>query len=392
MAYAPPSIGSQGLTIPAYSDILNNLLTQYQAIYGQSVYLGVDSADYQWISVVTRMIADLMQGVQLAYNARSPVTAVGSDLDSIVKLSGIARKAASSSTAVLTLSGTPNAVIANGVAKDVNGLLWDLPALVTLGAGGTVMATATCETSGNVTAQIGQISLIATPAAGWTGVTNAAAAVAGLPVETDSQLRARQAISVALPSHTLLAGTQAAIAATTGVTRYNILENPTGSTDSFGNPAHSITCVVEGGTNAAVAQAIYNNRGIGCLTNGTTAVTVTDAFTGTTMSISFDRPTYVPIYVSLSVHGLTGYTSATTTAIQTAIVNYLNSLQIGQSVVLSELYGAALSVRPNPDQPMFSIRALTLGTAASPTGTADLALTFGQVAQGVTANVVLTLV
>ena len=230
------------------------------------------------------------------------------------------------------------------------------------------------------------------PAAGWTGVSNAASAVVGQPVESDAQLRARQAISVALPSHTLLAGTQAAIAALAGVTRYNILENPTNSTDSYGNPAHSVTCIVEGGVNASVAQAIYNNRGIGCFTNGTTSVTVTDSFTGATMAIAFSRPTYVPLYVSLSVHALAGFTTATQTAIQAALVSYLNSLQIGQTVVLSELYGAALSVRPNPDAPMFSIRSLTLGTSASPTGTADVAINFNQVAQGLSGNVVLTLV
>ena len=392
MAYAAPTLGPTGLTIPSYADIQSDLLAQFQSIYGQSVYLGVDSADYQWISIVALRISDAMQTLQLVYNARSPQTAVGSDLDGIVKVNGIARKTASYSTAALTLSGTPGAVITSGVAKDVNGYLWSLPASCAIGAGGTGVFTATCQTSGSINAGPGQISLIATPSAGWISVTNAASAVPGQPVETDAQLRARQSLSVALPSITMLAGTQAAIAATPNVTRYNILENPTGATDTYGNPPHSITCVVEGGSDAAVAQAIYNNRGIGCYTNGTTTVTVTDAFTGNTMPISFDRPAYVPVFVSLSVHALTGFTTATQTAIQAAVVNYLNSLQIGELVVLSELYGAALTVRPNPDQPMFSIRSLTLGTAASPTGTADLTLSFNQVAQGLTANVIITLV
>jgi uncharacterized phage protein gp47/JayE len=190
----------------------------------------------------------------------------------------------------------------------------------------------------------------------------------------------------------MLAGTIAAIAETPGVTRYNVLENATGTTDGFGNPGHSITCIVEGGADADVATAIFNNRGIGCFTNGTTSVTVTDAFTGVSLDIGFSRPTYVPVYVSLNVHALAGYTSATTTAIQNAIAAYLNTLQIGESVVLSELYGAALTVRPNPDQPMFSIRALTLGTSASPTGTSDLTTAFNAVAQGVAANVVVSMV
>jgi len=78
------------------------------------------------------------------------------------------------------------------------------------------------------------------------------------------------------------------------------------------------------------------------------------------------------------------------TAIQTDIVTYLNSLQIGENVVLSELYGAALNARSNPDQPTFSIRALTSGIAPGPSGTADLVMLFNQVAQGATANIVVT--
>lgn len=390
MAYTPPSIGSAGLTIPTYADILANLLAQFQLIYGQTVYLAADSADYQWISAISLKFADVMQAVQLAYNARSPLTAVGSDLDAIVKLNGLIRKPATFSSAVITVVGTAGAVIPAGVMADVNGYYWDLPSNTTIPGGGSIAVTATCETPGIVTANPGDIAIIKTPTAGWTSGVNASAAIAGQSIESDSQLRARQSISAGLPSITPLAGTIAAIAATTGVTRYNIIENPTGTTDALGTPAHSITAVVEGGTNLAVGTAIYNRRGIGCLTNGTTSVTVTDPVSGTQMSISFIRPTYYAAYVSISVHPLTGYTSATATAIQAAVAAYLNSLQIGQSIVVSELYGAALSVRPNPQLPLFSIRALTVGASPSPSGTSDIALAYTQVAQGITAQVVIT--
>jgi len=55
---------------------------------------------------------------------------------------------------------------------------------------------------------------------------------------------------------------------------------------------------------------------------------------------------------------LAGFTSSTLAAIQAGIVNYLNSLSIGETVVYSELYGAALTARPNPDQPIFSIASI----------------------------------
>ncbi len=217
---------------------------------------------------------------------------------------------------------------------------------------------------------------------------------AGQPVETDSQLRARQAISVSLSAKTLVDSTLAGIAAVPGVTRYGTVgvENPTGSVDSYGNPAHSISMVVEGGTDLAVATAIYNNKTPGCFTNGTTSVVVTDPVTGSIMNIGFFRPTYKPIYVSLSVHPLAGYSSAVTAAIQNAVTNYLNSLQIGESLTISALYGAAVSVMPNLSLPQFSVQTLTAGVAPAPVGTVDIPVLFNEVVSGLLANVIITLV
>jgi uncharacterized phage protein gp47/JayE len=389
MAYTPPSVGPAGLFVPAYADTIADLVAKYQTNYGLNTYLAEDAADYQMMSAFTDKVADCMLAAVLAYNNNSPSSAVGAGLDRIIKNNGMVRKTASQSIATVLLTGVPNTPLNNCSVEDQSGFLWDLPALTTIGSGGTVSVQAICRTAGAVTAAAGQINQRATPTAGWVSVTNPADAVVGQPREPDSQVKARQAISVALPSQTRLDGTIAAIAQTSGVTRYNVLENPTGSTDSYGNPAHSVSAVVEGGLDAAVAQAIYANRGIGPYTNGTTVVNVTGK-NGNVMPIRFTRPTYEPVFVSLSVHPLTGYTSDTTAAIEAALVTYLNSLQIGELVVLSELYGATLTVRPNPDTPMFSIRALTLGLAATPTGTTDLAMLYYEVASGVLANIVLT--
>lgn len=392
MAYNPPAITAAGLTIAVYPDILADNLTQTQAIYGQNIYLGNDNPLYELLSVISAKQADTNFGLQLLYDSRSPQTAIGAALDSLIKLNGLVRDTAFPSTCVVTLAGAANQLITQGVIRDVNGILWDLPANTQLNNSGTASATVTCETPGPIAANDNTLIYINTPQAGWTSVTNAGPAIVGEGVETDSALRARQTLSVALPALTTAGSTEAAIAATLGVTRYNILENPTGSTDSFGNPAHSLTAVVEGGTNLAVATAIYGKHGIGCFTNGTTSQVVTDPFTGSTFTVNFDRPTYETIYVSLSVHGLVGYTSAVLPLIQAALVNYLNSLQIGEAVTLSALYAIAQTVIPNLTQPTFSIRALTLGTSASPTGTSDLTLTFNEVAQSATANIVITVV
>lgn len=394
MAYFAPYVDSSGLHIPTYSDILADLKTQMQSIFGSDIYLENDSVDGQTLAVFALKIFDTMSAIQLAYNNRSPITAIGAALDSIVKLNGLSRKVPSYSTCIVTLTGTAGKVIANGIVQDINGYKWDLPTTVTIGSGGTVDATAICETIGAITALPGDLSIIFTPTSGWTSVTNSSSAVAGQPVEADSTLRSRQAISTALPSNTELAGTTAAIAALAGVSRYAVFENPTNSTATDPNglslPAHSITCVVEGATDADVAQVIYNNRGIGCYMNGTTTVNITDPLYGNVTAVKFYRPSYVPIYAAISIHPLSGYTSATDDAIKAALVAYLNGLQIHETVTISGLYGAALSVMANLALPTFSIRSLTAGISAEALSGNDIAIDFNKVSSGVLANVTLT--
>lgn len=392
MAYFTPYIDPAGLHVPTYQDILDDLIAQARSIFGQDIYLGNDSADYQLLSIMALKISDTMEAVQLAYNSRGPVTAVGSALDGVVKLNGLARKSASYSTCIVTLTGAMGTIITGGIVADVNGVKWTLPSPIGIGGSGTLSVVATCQTIGAVTALPGTITTIVTPTAGWTAVTNAAAAVAGQPVETDAQLRARQSISAALPSSTLLAGTIAGVAALEGVSRWNVIENPTGSVDSYGTPAHSITCVVEGSTDEAVAQTIYNNKGIGCYTNGTTSVVVNDPTYGLPSTIRFYRPSYVAIDVTLSIHQLSGYVSTTTDAIKAAVAAYLNSLQIGEELTISGLYGAALSVMPDLSRPLFSIRGLTAGLHGGAQATDDITVDFFEVTTGDVADITVNMV
>ena len=399
MTYFAPKVTAAGLSIPVFDDIQQVLIDAYRACYGATTYLGNDSADYQWITALTLKLNDNMNLCQLAYNQRSPLTAIGSGLDSIIKLNGIARKTPSFSTAILVLSGVPGTVVNNALVSDLNGVLWALPTSVTIGISGTVGAIGTAQQSGAISADPNSIRFpVGGFTSGWTSVTNPSAAIPGNIPEADSQLRSRQGISVALPSLTRLAGTIAELLATAGVTRINVIENQTNVTDTFGNTGHSITCVVEGGSDLDVATSIYNNKGIGCNTDAATAtamttVNVTDPNSGNITPISFIRPSYVPIFISLSVHGLTSaFNSAMQDDIKSALVTYLNGLKIGEAVIFNALMAIAMSVNKSLLAPDYKVTVMTTGITASPTGTTDIVLNFWEVAQGITANIVLTVV
>lgn len=390
MAYVTPFIDAAGLHIPTYSDILEQMLSDARSIFGSDIYLENDSQDYQLISSIAIITFDALQAVQHAYNSRSPITATGTALDTIVKINGIQRKPASKSICQVQLSGVVGTVITNGVVKDTSGYLWNLPNTVTI-ASNPQSAYVTCQTTGSIQAAIGDLSIIQTPTYGWTSVTNIAAAEAGQAVETDAQLRARQAISTAFPSQTIMDGLIAGIGAVSNVTRWSVYENDTNTTGVYGpdDPGHSITCVVEGGIDDDIAEQIYARKGIGCYTNGTTLVNITDAY-NRSIPIRFFRPTPVPIDVALTVTGHSGYSPTVTAAIKSAVVNYLNSLNIGTNLVVSAVQYAAMAVNSNLTRPTFSINAITICKHGGSPGTSDISIEFNEVTTGSISNVTIS--
>ena len=166
-----------------------------------------------------------------------------------------------------------------------------MPAEVELDIHGRAVVTATAQKAGAITALPGDVSQIATPTRGWQSVTNPEAATAGKPVETDAELRQRQALSVALPSRTVMEGLIGAIANITGVTRYKGYDNDTSETDINGVPAHAVSMVVDGGDAEEIARIIAIKI-TGAPTFGTTTVIVKDAY-GTDKPIHFSgRPKF----------------------------------------------------------------------------------------------------
>ena len=299
MAYFAPYIDATGFHFPTYQDIVDDIVAGAKSIFGNDIYLENDSADYQLISIFALKTYDTMQAMAMAYNSRSPATAVGVGLDAVVKINGIARKAGSRSTADVVITGTAYTQIVNGSVKDANDVVWNLPANVSIPTGGTITVTATCSEVGPVAAGAGEINKINTPTYGWLSVTNPAAAVIGTETETDSELRVRQTESVAGPSQTMLAGTYAAIKAIDNVQRLAVYENDTNISvvdplNPYGLPAHSVACVVEGGDAQSIADAILRHKGIGCATYGSISETVVDQG-GWSNTIYFSRPTAVPV-------------------------------------------------------------------------------------------------
>lgn len=378
LATMGPTIDVNGISIPTFADILATLIYRYQAIFGSDVYLDPDSQDGQWLAIIASGINDSNAGCVATYNEFSPATSVGVGLSSMVKINGLARNVATNSTVDVNLVGQAGTTIRNGIVGDTLNQQWALPGSVVIPPGGMLTVTATATAVGALEAAPGSVNKIITPTLGWQTVTNVSSAAPGAPIETDAQLRIRQAKSTALPALTPLKGLIAAVAVLPGVTQVQPYENDTNITDANGIPPHTISLVVEGGDALAIAQAIEDKKTLGTGTYGTTAEIVADPF-GVNHTIYFYRPTNVSIQVQVSLKALVGFTTAIKMEIQTAVAAYINALNIGDDVILTKVYVPA-NLSNSADGNTYDISAIIMGKNGGGQSGADIVIAFNEVA------------
>lgn len=380
-----------GVSAPPYADILASLQASFRLIYGDDAYLEADSQDGQLLAIIAKALHDCNQAGISVYNSFSPHTAVGIGLSNVVKINHMQRLIPTKSQVNVTVGGVTGTTIVDGIVGDAAGNRWMLPSLVTIPIGGSAIFTAEAEFAGNINAPIGSVIKILTPTAGWQSVTNATAATPGQPVESDAELRARQEITPAANSKTVLESLGANIKALPGVVYGVIYENDTGTTDANGVPAHSVACVVKGGVAADIADTIYRRKGPGVGTYGTTTISITDV-SGTARNINFFVPTEKPIKVGISLHPEANYTTAIAASIKQAVVDYINGLDIGEDLVVNRLFTPALLLG-SPESETYKITVVTAALAPGGTlGTSDVVMSFVEKATAVVADITITLV
>lgn len=299
-----------GVHAPTFVDIQTYLVGAFQSIYGSDTVLDNDSQDGQLIGVFALALADTNAAVIAAYNSFSPSTAQGAGLSRVVKINGLARELPSNSAAEITVIGISFTVIIDGRVRDDAGYAWALPSSVIIPDTGTITVQSVCTTAGAITAPPNTIRNIMVPQLGWQSATNTAAAIPGAPVETDPGLRARQSLSTALPSRSVLDGILGAVLALPGVVNAAIYENDTNLDYSGATPPpagigplppHSISVVAEGGDPPLICQTILSKKTPGCFTYGTERHSVADVY-GLAHDIGYWIPVAIGVGVKITLH------------------------------------------------------------------------------------------
>lgn len=383
-------ITSAGITAPTYPEILAELQLRFQAIYGSDIYITPDSQDGQFLALMAQAIYDTNQETIAAYNSFNPAYAVGTGLSNLVKINGISRLVSSASTAVGNVVGVAGTVITAGSVKDANGYVWDLPATVTIPVGGSIAVTVTAQTQGTIQAAAGTINIINSPTYGWQTFVSTADAVPGNPVESDAQLRLRQAVSTGIPALTPMGAMFGALANLPGVTRLALYENYSDITDVNGLPPHSICPVIEGGVVASIINMVGSRKTPGAGTFGTTSGYYIDPVTGIAYLINYNVLSDITIKVAVTGTATPGYASTTAALIKSAVAAYISGLAIGEDVQYSRIWTPSY-LNGDVLGKSYEITALTIAKGAGAPGTSDIVIAFNEAAKALTTDITVTI-
>lgn len=325
------------------AEYFEELVSGYEAATGAAIDRERDQVLAPFFAVMADRHGALDEGIQATREQLDPSKATETDLDAICALVGVYREPASASTALVTLTGTPGTVIPSGAlvegGGDDNRARWLLLAAVTIGGGGTVTGEVEATRPGRIEAGVGEINKVVSVVSGWTGVTNADAAVPGQEVEDDQTLRARRQRAIQGGSSSVNA-IRRALEALADVQVAIVLENDTNSDlvlSGLTITPHALAVVVypEQDTTAkreALTRALYAASAAGIQLLGDETATVTGA-DGRAKTVRWREAVADAVPVAAALTLASGYTlGQVSEAVADAIEEYFGALRVGDAV------------------------------------------------------------
>jgi len=333
-----------GLTINDLDDVFTYLSEQYKLIYGEDIIIDADTPDGQVIAIYSKLNADAQAALLQIYNSFDPDTAVGVELNKIIKLNAITRGPATKSTVEVNITATTTIDLTIGyTVVDTLGQNWVIQTPETISAGTTSIIFEANEW-GSVQALPNTITTQGTILTEVTTVDNPLASSVGIDEETDVELRQRRELSLEKPAYSTIGSMLARLLEVTNVLDAIVYENFTDVYDAtLDLDAHTIWCIVEDGLNADIAEAIAKEKTAGAGLKGSVTDTYEEDFLrsdGTirihTHTINFDRPTESEIFIKLDVTPKIGGDTIDTDLIKEKLTEKL--FTINEDLTITELY------------------------------------------------------
>lgn len=349
MAYEAVKFTDTGLEIPTYEDIFDYYLQGMKEIFGDQIYLSPEGPDYQMLGIIAQAASDAHEALRLMWSSQDVDAAEGVALDILGNRVGLTRNSNSLAQCQASISGTVGTTIVGGLVAGADGTMWSLPNTVYLDESPKTV-TLTCLLWGPREDAVGSINIIISATSGlsgWDTVSNTTVPHGGADIESDASYRRRIKESFAPYGRSSLEVLNSRLADVEGVTDCIIRENNTDETDDRGIPSHSISAVVDGGSDDDIFNVLlFKGEGVG--TYGDVSKEITNIF-GEEVTYSFFRPTKVPLYLEIEGVNLGGWSDLIQERVSNALNVYISTMKIGQTVLIGRLWQTIMSQTGNQD-------------------------------------------
>lgn len=226
-------------------------------------------------------------------------------------------------------------------------------------------------TYNSVYARANTITVKKTSVTGWRGVYNPYPVNEGSSVESDADFQERLSYGKSTKISTW-DSIYASIYAVKGVTFVNIKENNESTTAGDVYP-NGIAISVLGGDEDEIGVAIFKSVASGIGTIGTISKTVND-INGSGHTVSFSRPDTVNIAITMQITQYNSFPQNGKQKIKQALVDYFNSLDVGETVQYSRLYTPINTVMG------MSVNNMKIGKLDGDMGTDNILMSYNQIA------------
>ena len=384
-------LDNAGIIVPDTSDIKDTVQTEYQTALGLELSLDDSTPQGRMIDIETNARTDVITNNALMANLFNIKMAYGLALDALGANFGLERRAATSSIVTATVTGTYGTVIpAGATASTQAGDIFYAENNITIPVSGSITATFLSVEKGEIPCPANSLTKIIDGTLGWETITNADPAVLGQVKESDASFKAKFDNNGLFTGASILEDYKNELSKVENVISSFVYDNGSGTTityDTVSIAPHSVYACVDGGTNADVAYALFRRKSTGSAWAGTGVTqTVQDSVYGVNYTVKFDRPTQITIYYDVEYDVGTSAASDPGQAIKDAILEYTNTLKVGDDVLpLQVAYAINQAVSG------IMLTSLKLGTVPGSLSTSDVTIRINQVAKTASANITVTM-
>lgn len=367
-----------GYKRPTYEDILAGKIQKAKEIFGDNISTDEKTPLGKFIRINAYDQAQEYEDIESIYFSRFPNTATGESLDRLCVFGGVSRNPATEAQHTIDVYGDVGYEIGIGmlvVGDDYGHTFYNINNY-TIPDAGHISVMVECTEAGTV-GNVPTITKIVNPIAEISKIEYVGISVLGTEPETDQSLRNRLNLAIKGQGACTTDAIVGSVSRVTDVISAGIIVNDTDTADSSGRPPHSFEVYVYGGNEHEneIARAIYEKKPVGIkavtTASGDAAITETvyDAG-GNTHTISFSKVAEIGIKIQFDLYVNTDFTTDSDKGIneiKNNLADYINGLGVGNTVILSAMYGIIYETAG-----VVNVRNLNIGKVSGSYGTSDI--------------------